>query len=68
MSTEPKFSTHFNYFNIYELLKFHAELKKQFYNIEAWSRGYKTFFMLSSTETKIYPAQKCLKCQQLSAF
>ena len=23
------------------------------------SRGYKTFFMLSSAETKIYPAHKC---------
>ena len=26
---------------------------------EAWARGYKTFFMLSSVETKIYPAHKC---------
>ena len=25
-----------------------------------WSRGYKTFFMLSSAETKIYPADKCI--------
>ena len=24
-----------------------------------WPRGYKTFFMLSSAETKIYPAHKC---------
>ena len=24
-----------------------------------WARGYKTFFMLSSAETKIYPAHKC---------
>ena len=27
--------------------------------LENWPRGYKTFFMLSSTETKIYPAHKC---------
>ena len=26
---------------------------------EVWSRGYKTFIMLSSAETKIYPAHKC---------
>ena len=25
----------------------------------AWSRGYKTFFMFSSAETKIYPAHNC---------
>ena len=25
-----------------------------------WPGGYKTFFMLSSAETKIYPAHKCL--------
>ena len=24
-----------------------------------WPRGYKTFFMLTSAETKIYPADKC---------
>ena len=24
-----------------------------------WARGYKTFFMLSSAKTKIYPAHKC---------
>ena len=24
-----------------------------------WPRGYKTFFMLSSAESKIYPAHKC---------
>ena len=24
-----------------------------------WPRGYKSFFMLSSAETKIYPAHKC---------
>ena len=24
-----------------------------------WPQGYKTFFMLSSAETKIYPAHKC---------
>ena len=24
-----------------------------------WPRGYKTFFMLNSAETKIYPAHKC---------
>ena len=28
-------------------------------NPEAWPRVYKTFFMLSSAETKIYPAHKC---------
>ena len=26
---------------------------------DSWPRGYKTFFMLSSAETKIYPAHKC---------
>ena len=26
---------------------------------ENWSQGYKTFSMLSSTETKIYPAHNC---------
>ena len=26
-----------------------------------WARGYKSFFMLNSAETKIYPAHKCLK-------
>ena len=26
---------------------------------EYWPRGYKTFFMLSSAESKIYPAHKC---------
>ena len=24
-----------------------------------WSRGYKTFFMLNSTEHEIFPAHKC---------
>ena len=24
-----------------------------------WSQGFKTFFMLSSAETEIYPAHKC---------
>ena len=28
-------------------------------NIEAWPQGYKTFFMLNSTEHEIYPAHKC---------
>ena len=27
--------------------------------LETRARGYKTFFMLSSAETKIYPAHKC---------
>ena len=26
---------------------------------EIWARGYKTYFMLNSAETKIYPANKC---------
>ena len=26
---------------------------------ETWSSGYKTFFMLNSAETKIYPSHKC---------
>ena len=30
--------------------------------------SYKTFFMLSSAETKIYPAHKMLKCQQFLVF
>ena len=25
----------------------------------AWPRGYKTFFMLNSTEHEIFPAHKC---------
>ena len=29
---------------------------KKVIDIEFWPRGYKTFFMLSSAETKIYPA------------
>ena len=24
-----------------------------------WPKGYKTFFMLSSAQTKVYPAHKC---------
>ena len=28
--------------------------------LKPWTRGYKTFFMLTSAETKIYPAHKCL--------
>ena len=27
--------------------------------IMTWARGYKTFFMLNSTELKIYHAHKC---------
>ena len=26
---------------------------------KAWARGYKTFFMLNSTEHGIFPAHKC---------
>ena len=26
---------------------------------EVWARGYKTFFMLNSTEHEIFPAHKC---------
>ena len=29
------------------------------YVVEETEEGYKTFFMLSSAETKIYPARKC---------
>ena len=37
--------------------EFENELK--FYNLEAWLRGYKTFFILNSAEHKIYPVHKC---------
>ena len=41
---------------------------------EARSRGYKTFFMLNSTEHEIFPAHKCFflipahKCQHLNMY
>ena len=28
-------------------------------NVSNWPRGYKTFFMLISTEHEIFPAHKC---------
>ena len=37
------------------IVSYLAENKKKY----TWSRGYKTFFMLSSAETEIYPAHKC---------
>ena len=40
-------------------LYFESELVLKFYNLEAWPRGYKTFFVLNSAEHEIYPAQKC---------
>ena len=33
--------------------------KNMFSGFLTRSRGYKTFFVLSSAETKIYPAHKC---------
>ena len=44
--------------------EFENELK--FYNLEAWSRGYKTFFMLNSTKHEIYQANKCESTQLLA--
>ena len=38
------------------LCQAHGTLGK---DILAWSRGYKTFFMLNSTEHEIFPAHKC---------
>ena len=39
-------------------LYFESENELQLYNLEARPRGYKTFFMLNSTEHKILTAHK----------
>ena len=36
--------------------KYPNELKAY---LDIWPQGYKTFFMLNSTEHEIYPAHKC---------
>ena len=41
------------------VLYFESENELKFYNLEAWTRGYKVFFMLNSAEHEIYPARKC---------
>ena len=37
----------------------HPDCGPKALNQPTWSQGYKTFFMLSSAETKIYHAHKC---------
>ena len=36
--------------------------------IKIWNKDYKTFFMLKSAETKIYPAHKCLNANGILTF
>ena len=54
--------THRNiYFDVYSeagYLKFSLKLKRKFYHIGVWPRGYKTLFMLNSTEHEISAANK----------
>ena len=38
-------------------LYFESDTVLNVYNLEAWPRGHKTFFMLSSAEHELYPAQ-----------
>ena len=40
-------------------LYFESENELKLYNLEAWSWGYKSLFMLNSTEHDIYPGHKC---------
>ena len=35
---------------------------------QVWPRGYKTFYMLSSTEQEIYHAHKCEKFQLVGIY
>ena len=37
----------------------HPDCEPKALNQSTWARGYKTFFMLSSAETKIYHVHKC---------
>ena len=53
---------------IYSLRKRYAYDLQPKAGYESRPRCYITFFILSSAETKIYPAHKMLKCQQLLAF
>ena len=36
-----------------------AKVQAIFLSLAAWPQGYKTFFMLNSTEHEICPAHKC---------